>query len=170
MGRRWKPSRAAAKKFAITMQEIDKFIEENGIKASASRDSYYFTVNGIPSNATINGTTCSLRARVTGTGSSYTGSTQLYSNSTVKGSSVSINQTGTNGVVYTISDAEFTLSELSNIYLNILHPLGGNNRYVYFYGATLTIDYTWYETAYSISISSNVQGVGQQCGCYVEPC
>ena len=34
-----------------------------------------------------------------------------------------------------------------------------SGHYIRFYGATLTVNYTWYETFYSVSTSSNVQGV-----------
>ena len=46
MGRKWNPSRSAAREFAQKMAEIDRFCEENGISQSASSDSYYFTMNG----------------------------------------------------------------------------------------------------------------------------
>ena len=44
-GYKWKPSKSAKAKFAAQMREIDAFCEENGITASASSDSYYFTIN-----------------------------------------------------------------------------------------------------------------------------
>lgn len=43
--RKFKPSRKAAREFAAKMAEIEAFCRENGIDASASRDSFYFTVN-----------------------------------------------------------------------------------------------------------------------------
>lgn len=55
-GRRWKPSKSAAREFAEKMDEIKKFCNENGIDYSLSCDSYYFIVNGIKyrvSNHTI---------------------------------------------------------------------------------------------------------------------
>lgn len=45
-GRKWKPSKTARREFAQTMNDIDKFCDENGISCSASKDSYYFTING----------------------------------------------------------------------------------------------------------------------------
>lgn len=45
-GRRWKPSKAAAREYAQTMDEIEEFCRENGIDYSNSLDSYYFTING----------------------------------------------------------------------------------------------------------------------------
>lgn len=44
---KWKPSKTAAREFAKQMQEIDDFCAENGISASCSKDSYYFTVGGV---------------------------------------------------------------------------------------------------------------------------
>lgn len=44
---KWKPSKTAAREFAKQMQEIDDFCAENGISASSSKDSYYFTVGGV---------------------------------------------------------------------------------------------------------------------------
>lgn len=46
MARRWKPSKQAAKEFAVKMREIDAFCERNEIKQSSSSDSYYFEIAG----------------------------------------------------------------------------------------------------------------------------
>ena len=45
--RKWKPGKTAAREFAETMSNIDNFCRENGISASRSNDSYYFTINGV---------------------------------------------------------------------------------------------------------------------------
>lgn len=42
---KWKPSRSQKRDFAIKMEEINDFCSKNGIIASSSNDSYYFTVN-----------------------------------------------------------------------------------------------------------------------------
>lgn len=44
--RYWKPSRAKAKAFAETMDEIADFCFANNIVQSSRGDSYYFSVNG----------------------------------------------------------------------------------------------------------------------------
>lgn len=44
-GRKWKPSKKAISEFKQAMDEIEIFCKENGIQASSSRDSYYFTIN-----------------------------------------------------------------------------------------------------------------------------
>lgn len=43
---KWKPSKAKAREFAQTMQDINEFCDENGIIQSSSSDSYYFTIDG----------------------------------------------------------------------------------------------------------------------------
>lgn len=44
---KWKPSKTQAKSFAIQMDLIQKFCDENHISYSSSMDSYYFTLNGV---------------------------------------------------------------------------------------------------------------------------
>ena len=44
---KWSPSKTAKREFAMQMQEIEEFCAENGISASYSKDSYYFTLDGV---------------------------------------------------------------------------------------------------------------------------
>ena len=47
MGYKWKPSKASKIEFAKKMDEIERFLDEHrDISASASRDSFYFVING----------------------------------------------------------------------------------------------------------------------------
>lgn len=43
---KWKPSKTAAIEFAQKMDEINEFCAKNGITASRTNDSYYFSLNG----------------------------------------------------------------------------------------------------------------------------
>lgn len=43
----WKPSKTAKREFVEKMREIENFCAKNGIYSSSSKDSYYFTVDGI---------------------------------------------------------------------------------------------------------------------------
>ena len=45
-GKKWKPSKKAAREFAQQMDEINEFCAAHGIDSSRSNDSYYFTVDG----------------------------------------------------------------------------------------------------------------------------
>lgn len=44
---KWSPSKKAKREFAQKMNEIEDFCDRNGISASSSKDSYYFTLNGV---------------------------------------------------------------------------------------------------------------------------
>lgn len=45
--KKYKPSKKKIASFLSTLKEIELFCSENGIVASASFDSYYFTINGV---------------------------------------------------------------------------------------------------------------------------
>lgn len=56
-GRKWKPSKTAAREYSEQMRAIEEFCREHGIHQSASGDSYYFIINGQNyrvSNHTVN--------------------------------------------------------------------------------------------------------------------
>lgn len=44
--RKWRPSKSKAIQFAMEMDFIREFCEENNIQTSKNNDSYYFTLNG----------------------------------------------------------------------------------------------------------------------------
>lgn len=44
--RKWRPSKSRSIQFAIEMDKITEFCNENNITASKSNNSYYFTLNG----------------------------------------------------------------------------------------------------------------------------
>ena len=45
-GRKWKPSRTAAREYAQTMDALQAYCDEHGIRYSGSMDSYYFSIDG----------------------------------------------------------------------------------------------------------------------------
>lgn len=65
---KWKPSKAKAKQFAETMQEIDSFCAEHGIEQSRTSDSYYFSIDGTNyiSNHTVSASNRKAYDEVTG--------------------------------------------------------------------------------------------------------
>lgn len=44
--RKWRPSKSKAREFAIEMDKVTEFCNENNITASKNNNSYYFTLNG----------------------------------------------------------------------------------------------------------------------------
>lgn len=124
---------------------------------------YNFNISGIPSGATITSVTGQVRAAIQNT--SYTASVQLYSGTTAKGSSTNINSTTgstSGGSLWTVNGGtSWTLEEVSNLKLRFVpnNVSSNNNRYLYVYGADISVNYSISGTAYTITVSSSVTGV-----------
>lgn len=111
---------------------------------------YLFNISGIPEGATITNVNCIVRtyinARITNA------STQLYYNTTAKGSAQSITNTSASNI--TISDTgDWQASELSNLRLRIGGTKSNNsyNGYIYVYGINLSITYEYNYNQYEIT-------------------
>lgn len=115
---------------------------------------YNFSVSGIPSDATINSVSCTARAYVNNTSRVTTRTMQLYAGNTAKGNATTIS--GTSSTVYSLSPGNWTLSELQNARIRITGQKSTSTQtgYIYFYGATLTVNYTYQETVYEINATS----------------
>lgn len=113
---------------------------------------YVFSVTGIPSGATISNVSCVAKIRINGT--SYVTSTriQLYSGTTAKGTSGTFASTSTSNTV-TLNGGSWTATELENARLYFQgtgNNSNNNSRYIYFYGATLSVTYVLQGTEYEI--------------------
>lgn len=124
---------------------------------------YSFNISGIPSGATITSVTGQVRAAIQNT--SYTANVQLYSGTTAKGSSTNINSTTAStsgGSLWTVNGGtSWTLEEVSNLKLRFVpnNVSSNNNRYLYVYGADISVNYSISGTAYTITSTSSVDGV-----------
>ena len=117
---------------------------------------YTFTIPSIPSSATITSVTAKFRARFSN-GSGVSGNAQLYRTTTAVGSATSVS--GTTSNVYNIASASgWTASNITNLRLRVNTTRTSNNRYMYFYGADVTIVYTVNETIYEITASADSSG------------
>lgn len=110
----------------------------------------------IPSGATITSVACKVRYAVSSTSYVTAISVRLYSNTTAKGSAVTSRSTTnatSGGTQYTVTAGSWTLSELQNIrlYLSATHNASTNSAYVYFYGADITVSYSFSTTQYDIT-------------------
>lgn len=139
---------------------------QNGCNSSANTSNYArFTMRNtrytifydfqnpeIPQIATINSVSCTVRGYVSNR-SSYP-SVQLYSNTTAKGSATNITSTASTNTV-NLTTGTWTASDTTKPRLYIKVASASNsNRYFYFYGATLTINYTVNGTEYEVSFSN----------------
>ena len=137
------------------------YIQCNTGSRATTYISYTFNVSDIPSNATIDSISCSVKARVSSTSYISTAVLQLYNGSTAKGSSTSARTTTAS--TYTLTPGTWTRSELDNIEVRYTATRGTSNTsrgaYLYFYGANLIIDYSINGTAYTVAASSTVNNI-----------
>lgn len=123
--------------------------------SSRSAATYFtFDTSSIPSDATINSVTGTVRYNVNNT--SYLSPTvQLYNGTTAKGSAIT--NASTSSAIYTLDCGTWTREEIDNLklYVRALCTRTSNNRgyTLYFYGAEITINYTYNEIVYEITTS-----------------
>lgn len=131
----------------------DTYVQFSVTRNQTGSTYYVFNVSGIPSNATITNVSCVAKIYINNTSRVTNTQIQLYSGTTAKGSSSTFSSTSSSNTV-TLDGGSWTVSELSNARLYFAGTGGGNNnqsRYIYFYGATLTIDYSVSGTEYEIT-------------------
>ena len=121
--------------------------------------SYTFDTSEIPENAAIDSITCKAKVRVSSTSYISTGVTQLYTGSIAKGSATTTRST--TATTYDLTTGTWTRTELNDVQVRFTGTRGTSNTtraaYLYFYGATLTINYSINGTQYSIVATSNVE-------------
>lgn len=122
---------------------------------------YNFDCSSIPSNATINSVTCSVKCRRSSTSTGYIASAnvQLTTGTTTKGSSTYI--TSTSAQTLSVSGGtSWTRSELNSVKIRAYGKRGTSGTtstryYIGFYGATLTVTYTAQGVTKTIRIKVN---------------
>ena len=120
---------------------------------------YTFTINGIPSGATITSVTAQVKVRINNTGRVSNTSCQLYSGTTAKGNSGTFSSTSSSNVVSLNNTGSWTISELENLRVRIAGTGSNqsNSGYIYFYGANITINYSYQGYEYTIAATSMLQ-------------
>ena len=137
------------------------------VDKTASSDSYFYALfdfSAIPNGATITNTIGKIRLYSSGKQASFRQIRWCISDiDTPLRTSVNYS-TSSNPIAIEVTPLKtlITPQELKNVkcYVHYLRNSGtdNNQRYIYMYGADVTVD--WEETLYAISISSSVQGVG----------
>lgn len=116
-----------------------------------------FNTASIPSGATINSVSCKVTTQFSRNNSSsgFTSSMQMYSGTTAKGSATQwvSSATDVSQTTYTLTVGSWTSSELANarLYLTATNNASSTVRYIYVYGATLTVEYVFNGYVYTIS-------------------
>lgn len=120
-----------------------------------------FDLSAIPSNATIDSVSCSAKAAVS---DSYVKSRtiQLYSGATGKGSATDLT---TSGTAHNLDCGTWTRAELQDCRLRTYARRGtsstSKNRYLYFYGADLTVTYTYQSEKFMLKLSGAYNDVAR---------
>lgn len=119
-----------------------------------------FGISGIPDNTTINSITCQIKVACSNGSGLSTARVQFFCGDTAKGTALDFtNNTSTTVRSYT-NCGSWTREELDSLELRITSQKNTtSNRYVNFYGADLTITYSYDETQYEVTASSQSQTI-----------
>ena len=117
-----------------------------------------FNIPDIPSSATITSISARARLRISSTTRMTNRICQLYTGSTAKGSNTDFTSTSSGGAVVTLTTGSWTISELNSLKMRIgaTSSSSTSSKYLYIYGADITINYQLSGEAYTYTIS-NVQ-------------
>lgn len=117
-----------------------------------------FDASAIPANATITSVTAQAKIRINNTNRVSQCSVQLYTNTTAKGSSTSVTSTSSRNI-QSLTPGTWTRTELNNLRLRVNGRKASSNNtgYIYFYGATVTVNYTY--ITYNVTATSSVSGI-----------
>ena len=131
--------------------------------AGGTTGTIYFTFPAptLPSGATIQSVSCKATFQYNRNSSSsgFSASCQMYYNTTAMGSSTTITTSGGSDMAKTtfnLTPGSWTLSQLSNarLYVTATNSASRTVRYLYVYGATLTIVYQFEGKAYTYTLTN----------------
>ena len=131
------------------------------LKTGGGAETYFyltFDLDDIPANAIITSISCSVKGYINTTNSSRITARQmqLFSGTTEKGSASTIS---TSTTAQNMTCGDWTRSELNDCRLRFYVKRGTSNTTSNYniraYGATLTINYSWQEITYTVTVSGN---------------
>ena len=134
-------------------------LETNG----GTTGTIYFTFADplLPSSASIQSVACTATFEYNRNSSSsgYSASCQLYANTTAKGSSTTITTTGGSSMsktTFNLTPGSWTISDLANarLYVTVTNSASSTHRFLYVYGATLTITYSFSGKIYTYTLTN----------------
>ena len=125
---------------------------------------YNFDCSSIPEGVTITSVECRARASRSSTNTRYIASAylQLCTGTTTKGSQTSV--ATTTATYFDLTPGTWTRSELQNAKIRFTATRGTSSTSstsysIRFFGAVLTVEYTFQGTAYTVAITSNLSEV-----------
>ena len=113
-----------------------------------------FDLPDLPSSATLTSVTARARLRVSSTSRMSSTICRLYAGSTAKGSNVTF--ATTTATLYNLTPGTWTVSELSTLRMRIgaTSSSSTSSKYIYIYGADVTVSYTLGGEFYTYTISN----------------
>ena len=124
---------------------------------------YNFDFSEIPDGATISSLSCTAKGYVSSTSSRYisTRQMQLCTGTTTMGSSVTLSNSAS---AQTLTTGTWTVAQLKNAKIRLYVTRGtssttSTNYYCRFYGATFSVTYSFQGTQYTLTATSDVDGV-----------
>lgn len=114
--------------------------------------------SSIPDGATIDSVTCTCKCSINNTTASRIPirTAQLYSGSAAKGSAYTLANSTT---VFNITPGTWTREELQSAKLRLYAKRGTSSTqtgyYIYFYGATMTVEYSYEGASYNLKVKNN---------------
>ena len=122
-----------------------------------------FDCSSVPSGATINSISCSVKCGTQGTNYFNTRTVQMATGTTVKGSATTMSGSNSSPSTHTLTVGTWTAAEVRNAKLKFYVKRGTSNTTTdatfSIFGATLTVNYTVQGYMYTITATSNVSGV-----------
>lgn len=122
----------------------------------------YYTFNvSLPSGAVVTGVSAKAKVRVNNTTRVTNTLCQLYSGTTAKGSNATFNSTSSSNVVTLSTGTSWSASDMSNLRM-LIGATGSSStssKYIYFYGAEVTISYTVNVTQYELTVTNSTSAV-----------
>lgn len=121
---------------------------------------WLFDTSTLPSDAVIQSISCNvtLQFNANSSSSGFTSTVQMYTGTTAKGSATTWVSSGSNVAknTYSLTTGDWTLAELADarIYITATNSARQNSRYIYVYGATLTVTCEVSGYIYTYTISS----------------
>lgn len=136
------------------------------VQTGSNKEAYAFwkfDLSAIPEEATIDSVTGA--ANISAAGVFSTSTVQLYSGSTAKGTAVAFRSGATSTTVYSLSPGSWTRAELQSCRIKIYAKRGtsytSNNAYVSFWGADLTVTYTYQSQKFMLKLSGAYNDVAR---------
>lgn len=118
---------------------------------------YTFDCSEIPSTATIQSITGTVKVRVSSTSRVTSTVCQLYTGTTAKGSNVTFASTSSTNTATLSAGSSWTRSELDDLRLRIggTGSSSSQSKYIYFYGAEITITYVTTSRTVTVTLNGN---------------